>query len=77
MFGIAVNTYEQELCAWVKLRSNERKTQVEEVIKYCEERLIDYQVPRFVKFVDEFPANKMGKYLRNEMSRKYKLELGI
>ena len=77
VFGIPVNIYEQELCAWVRLRSLDTKTSVEDVVNFCSQRLIDYQVPRFIKFVQEFPANKMGKYVRVEMSRIFKNELGI
>ena len=76
-FGIPVNDFEQEICAWIKLRSNHIKTTVEEVIKHCQNNLSEYQVPGYVKIVDSLPANAMGKYLRKEMCSIYKKELGI
>lgn len=36
----------------------------EEVIAFCRERLADYKVPRFVKFVDDFPRTATGKIQR-------------
>lgn len=77
VFGIAVNAFEQEVCAWVRLKSNEIETSIDEVIKHCEKHLIDYQVPRYVKIVDSFPQSKMGKYLRTEMSARFKNELNL
>jgi fatty-acyl-CoA synthase len=74
VFGVSVNTFEQELCAWVKLK-DEAMTSDHELIKHCEKNLIDYQVPRYIKFVDHFPTTKLGKYARNQMSKQYKKEL--
>lgn len=76
-FGIPVNEYEQEICAWVKLRSKNIETSVEDVLKHCRENLSEYQVPGYVKIVDNFPTNVMGKYLRREMCSIYKKELGL
>jgi long-chain acyl-CoA synthetase len=34
---------------------------------WCNERLIHYQQPRIVMFVDALPRNSMGKVLRREL----------
>jgi fatty-acyl-CoA synthase len=77
VFGIPINDFEQEICAWVKLRSNEDKTSVEEIVKHCQSNLLEFQVPRYVKIVESFPISQMGKYLRNEMTLIYRKELGL
>lgn len=77
VFGVPVNDYEQEVCAWVKLKSHEQATTPVELIKHCQAQLIDYMVPKFVKFVDSFPVNKMSKYMRSQMSKQYKIEIGL
>jgi acyl-CoA synthetase (AMP-forming)/AMP-acid ligase II len=37
------------------------------VLAHCRERLVDYQQPRTIVFVDELPRNSMGKVLRREL----------
>ena len=78
-FGISINDFEQEICAWVKLKSNDLKTSPEELIQFClnDDKLANYKVPNFVKIVQSFPITKLGKYLRREMEEQYKLELTL
>lgn len=72
-----INDYEQEVCAWVKLKENSENIFPEDLINYCKDKLVDYKVPSYLKFVEDFPVNRMGKYLRTEMQRIYKLELKL
>lgn len=71
-FGVPDARYGEELCAWVKLRAGETMTE-EEVRDYCRGRIAHQKVPRYVRFVEEFPmtvTGKMQKYLmREEMAR--------
>ena len=75
--------FEQEVCAWLRLNSRtsasdeDSELLAKEVINHCERHLIDYQVPRRIKFVDAFPQSNGGKYLRTEMSKRFKQELNI
>ena len=67
-FGVADERYGEELCAWVKLRPGEALT-AEEVRAFCQGRIAHQKVPRYVRFVDEFPmtvTGKMQKYLMRE-----------
>jgi acyl-CoA synthetase (AMP-forming)/AMP-acid ligase II len=38
-----------------------------EVIAFCEERLANFKVPRYVELVDALPRNLSGKVLKNEL----------
>ena len=38
-----------------------------DLIKYCQERLADYKLPKKVLFVAEFPRNPTGKILKREL----------
>ena len=75
-FGVADERYGEELCAWVKLRQGEAMTE-DEVRAFCQGRIAHQKVPRYVRFVDEFPmtvTGKMQKYLmRDAMER----DLGV
>ena len=67
-FGVADPLYGEELCAWVKLREDATLTE-DEVRAYCRGRIAHQKVPRYVRFVDDFPmtvTGKMQKYLMRE-----------
>jgi fatty-acyl-CoA synthase len=76
---VSINVYEQEICAWVKLKNDTVQTTAEELIKFCEYdcKLNVHKVPRFIKIVDDFPTNLLGKYLRRAMQDAYKIELKL
>ncbi len=75
VFGIPDAKYGEEICAWVKLRDGETLTE-EEVRAFCRDQIAHYKIPRYVRFVTEFPmtvTGKMQKFLMREAMQK---ELG-
>ena len=65
VFGVPDTRFGEELCAWIKLRSGETLTE-DEVRAYCKDQIAHYKIPRYVRFVEEFPmtvTGKMQKYL--------------
>jgi long-chain acyl-CoA synthetase len=52
--------------AFVVLKPGEKIT-AEEVIKYCEEKLAKYKVPKTVEFMSSLPKSGVGKVLRKEL----------
>lgn len=46
------------------------KLSLEELARWCAERLADYKRPRRVEFVGELPKNAMGKVLRRELQER-------
>jgi fatty-acyl-CoA synthase len=78
VFGVAINAYASHVCAWVKLKDNSISTTAEDLQNFLREnRLPEFKVPAYIKFVDEFPTNSLNKYLRTEMSKAYKAELKL
>jgi fatty-acyl-CoA synthase len=68
VFGVSDAKYGEEICAWIKLRDDATLTQ-EEVRAFCRDRIAHYKVPRYIRFVREFPmtvTGKMQKYLMRE-----------
>ena len=47
-------------CAWIKLREGETLTE-QEVRDFCRDQIAHYKIPRYVRFVDEFPMTVTGK----------------
>ena len=68
VFGVPDARFGEELCAWVKLRAGETMTE-DELRAFCRDQIAYYKVPRYVRFVDEFPmtvTGKMQKFLMRE-----------
>jgi fatty-acyl-CoA synthase len=76
VFGVPDQRFGEELCAWVKLRAGESLT--EDGIKaFCKDQIAHYKVPRYVRFVDEFPMTVTGKMQKYLMRAAMTEELGL
>jgi fatty-acyl-CoA synthase len=75
VFGIPDARYGEEIVAWVKLREAETLTE-QEVRDYCRDQIAHYKVPRYVRFVDEFPMTVTGKVQKFLMRAAMEKELG-
>ena len=77
VFGLPDPKYGEELCAWVQLQPG-RSLGPEEVRSYCRQSLAHYKVPRYIRFVSEFPTTVSGKLqkfkMRQQMCQELKLE---
>ena len=58
--GVPDPKFVEEVAAWIRLKENARCTE-EEIRQYCKEHLAHYKVPRYVRFVTEFPQTVTGK----------------
>ena len=76
VFGIADERYGEEVCAWVKLKPGASLTEAE-VQAYCRGQIAHQKIPRFVRFVDEFPMTVTGKMQKFLMRETMERELGI
>lgn len=69
--GVPDNRLGEVCMACVELKAGEEATD-EEIINFCRDKLADYKVPRYVKFMTEFPQTPTGKV------QKFKLrEMGL
>ncbi len=67
--GIPDLKFGEELCAWIVLREGETAEE-EEIRDFCRGQIAHYKVPRYIKFVDEFPmtvTGKVQKFVMREM----------
>ncbi len=76
VFGVADDRYGEELCAWVKLRGGEALT-AEAVQAFCRGQIAHQKVPRYVRFVEEFPMTVTGKMQKFLMREAMERELGV
>jgi fatty-acyl-CoA synthase len=75
VFGIPDEKYGEEICAWVRLRAGESATE-EDIREFCRGRIAHYKVPRYVRFVDEFPMTVTGKAQKYLMRKRMVEVLG-
>ena len=77
VFGVPDAKYGEELCAWVQVHHG-KILNLEEVRAYCKQSLAHYKVPRYIKFVSEFPTTVSGKLqkfkMREQMCQELKLQ---
>ncbi len=76
VFGVPDPRYGEEIAAWIKLRSGETMT-AEELRGFCSDQIAHYKIPRYVRFVDEFPLTVTGKVQKFIMREKMAAELGV
>jgi len=72
VIGVPDVKYGEELMAWVKLKGDQALTP-EQIKEFCKGRIAHYKIPRYYKFVDEFPmtiSGKIQKYKMRELSIK-------
>ncbi len=76
VFGVPDDRYGEEICAWVRLREGEQSNE-EEIRGFCRGQIAHYKIPRYIKFVTEFPTTVTGKIQKYVMRREMAAELGI
>jgi fatty-acyl-CoA synthase len=74
--GVPDQRYGEELCAWVRLREGEA-VDGEELRAWCRGRIASYKIPRYWRFVDEFPMTVTGKVQKFKMREVSIAELGL
>jgi fatty-acyl-CoA synthase len=78
IFGVPDPKYGEELCAWIKLKAGETANE-DEIKSFCKGQIAHYKIPRYVRFVDDFPMTVTGKIqkfvMREQMIEDLKLEV--
>ena len=76
VIGVPDDRYGEELMAWVKRRPGADVS--EEALRgFCKGKIAHFKVPRYVKFVDEFPMTVTGKVQKFKMREQSIDELGL
>jgi fatty-acyl-CoA synthase len=76
VFGVPDRRYGEELVACVKLGEGAACDE-EELKEFCRGRIAHFKVPRYVRFVDEFPMTVTGKVQKFKMRDAAIAELGL
>jgi len=76
VIGVPDSRYGEELMAWIRPVPGDPLT-TDEVLGYCRGRIAHFKIPRYVKFVEEFPMTISGKIKKFEMREISIRELGL
>ena len=66
--GVPDPKFGEEVAAWIKLREGQTASEAE-IREYCKGRLAHFKIPKYIRFVDEYPmtvTGKVQKYLIRE-----------
>lgn len=66
VIGVPSEKYGEEVMAWVKLHDGVEATG-EELRVFCDQKIAHYRIPKYWKFVNEFPMTISGKIRKGEM----------
>jgi fatty-acyl-CoA synthase len=76
VIGLPDLKYGEEVCAWVRLREGQSTTE-DEIREFCRGQVATYKIPRYVRFVTEFPTTVTGKIQKYRMREISIAELGL
>jgi crotonobetaine/carnitine-CoA ligase len=66
--GVPAQLGEEDVKAYVQLRPN-AAIGPEEIVRFCEERIAYFKVPRYIEFVEEFPRSSTKKEIERHKLR--------
>jgi len=76
VIGVPDKKYGEELAAWIHLKEGETATE-EEIKAFCKGKIAHYKIPRYVKFVEEYPMTVTGKIQKYKMREVSIKEFGL
>lgn len=76
VIGVPSEKFGEEVMAWIKVVQG-KTVDEQELIEFCKKRIAHYKVPKYWKFVDEFPMTISGKIRKVEMREISIKELGL
>ena len=76
VFGVPDQKYGEELCAWIKLKEGET-AQEDEIISFCSGQIAHQKIPKYIRFVGEYPMTVTGKIQKFMMREQMIKDLGL
>ena len=74
VFGVPDPKMGEEICAWVQLHPGETMTE-EELRDFCRDQITHFKIPRYVRFVEDYPMTVTGKIQKFIMRDQMEVEL--
>ncbi|CAF2685801.1 unnamed protein product [Rotaria sp. Silwood2] len=68
VFSIPNERYDEEVCAWIRLKPDAPKCEVEDIRNFLKNRLAFFKIPTHIRIVDKFIMTPTGKAQKFKMS---------
>jgi fatty-acyl-CoA synthase len=66
VIGVPDSKFGEQIAAWIQLKEGQSATP-EEIKNFCKRAIAHYKVPKYIKFVDDFPTTVTGKIQKYKM----------
>jgi fatty-acyl-CoA synthase len=76
VFGVPDERYGEQVCAWVILKEGAELDE-DSLREFCAGQIARYKIPRYVRFVEEFPLTVTGKVQKFRMRELETVERGL
>lgn len=76
VIGVPCKKFGEEIMAWVILKNGTQETS-ESLRAFCDQKIAHFRIPKYWKFVSEFPMTISGKVRKIEMREIASQELGL
>ena len=76
MVGVPDPKFVEDVAAWIRLKQGATATE-DQIRQFCRENLAHYKVPKYIKFVSEFPQTVTGKIQKFKIREAIVDELGL
>jgi fatty-acyl-CoA synthase len=76
VIGVPDRKYGEQVVAWIKLERGATLTE-DKVREFCAGKIARFKIPRYIKFVEEFPLTVTGKMQKYKMKEIAIKELGL
>ncbi|XP_078588559.1 medium-chain acyl-CoA ligase ACSF2, mitochondrial-like isoform X2 [Branchiostoma floridae x Branchiostoma japonicum] len=76
VIGVPDERMGEEVCAWIKLKEGENMVE-NDVKTFCKGQISHFKIPRYIRFVEEFPLTVTGKVQKYKMREQMVKELGL
>jgi fatty-acyl-CoA synthase len=74
VYAVKSEFFGEEVAASVRLKSGEAATQ-EELRDYCQDKIARFKIPKYIRFVNEFPMTASGKIQKFKLRGAHEKEL--
>ncbi len=74
--GVPDPKYGEDLCAWIVLKPGQVLSE-DEIKQFCKGQIAHYKVPRYIRFVNQFPMTVTGKIQKFKIREEMKQQLGL
>ncbi len=66
VIGVPDSKFGEQIAAWIQLKEGQSATP-EEIKNFCKGRIAHFKVPKYIRFVDDFPTTVTGKIQKYKM----------